>query len=58
MLNTNVFTILHEGVKIYESVSYSHIKRLWQGVVSDGKSHKGYFTLMKDNDVLFEVEKA
>ena len=56
MNNVSIYTILHENVKIYDSVSYEHIKRLWKSLIADGKSHKGYFTLMKDNEVLFEVE--
>lgn len=49
-----VYTILHENVKIYESVSYTHIKRLWKSII-DNKDFRGSFTLSKDNEILFEL---
>lgn len=50
----SIYTISHENVKIYESLSYSHIKRLWKSITGS-KDFRGSFTLSKDNELLFEL---
>ena len=53
---TTVYTIYAEESPVYQGTNYTHIKRLWDEVISSIKAANGLgtYTLYKGEELMFE----